>query len=297
MVVVILFFPKFLGAKDPWHARQVGYVESPAVTESSGMAASRRDPSVLWTLNDSGHPAVLHALSRDGEDLGRLSVSGARNRDWEDLAAFRLAERPYLLIGDVGDNGGRYRHCTLYAVLEPGLTDGRLPAGATAPVAWSIRFVYADGPRDCEAVAVDETAEQVLLLSKRDVPPRLYSLPLRATAGGETVTARPILTLGGIPPPSPADLRSDPRYGKYAAQPTAMDVAPDGSAAAVLTYKRVYLFERSGDEPWTSAFSRKPARLPLPLLPQAEGICFAGDARTLFVTSEKRRPPLIRIHR
>lgn len=35
-----------------------------------------------------------------------------------------------------------------------------------------------DGPRDCEAVAVDAATGQVLLISKSAFPPELFSLPL-----------------------------------------------------------------------------------------------------------------------
>ena len=45
-----------------------------------------------------------------------LRVAGARNTDWEDLAAFELDGRHYLLIADTGDNGGLRRTLQLHVV-------------------------------------------------------------------------------------------------------------------------------------------------------------------------------------
>ena len=57
------------------------------VRETSGPARGRRDPSVLWTHNDSGFEPILYALDTEGRILGRVSVQGATLVDWEDIAA------------------------------------------------------------------------------------------------------------------------------------------------------------------------------------------------------------------
>jgi hypothetical protein len=53
-----------------------------------------------------GNLADLVGLDSVGAALGQVSVNGARNRDWEDLAAFTHDGNPHLLIADTGDNGG-----------------------------------------------------------------------------------------------------------------------------------------------------------------------------------------------
>ena len=60
--------------------------QSPRVVESSGVAASRAYPGVLWTHNDSGDGPYLYATTLDGRDLGWLLVPGAEAIDWEDIA-------------------------------------------------------------------------------------------------------------------------------------------------------------------------------------------------------------------
>jgi hypothetical protein len=62
-------------------------LEDRAINESSGIVASRRNPDLFWTHNDSGDGPTLYALDRKGKSRGRWRVSGAEAVDWEDIAA------------------------------------------------------------------------------------------------------------------------------------------------------------------------------------------------------------------
>ena len=48
-----------------------------------------------------------------------------------------------------------------------------------------LRLTYDDGPRDCEAIAIDPGERAIYLLTKRTTPPRLYrvALPTRGWFG------------------------------------------------------------------------------------------------------------------
>ncbi len=271
-----------------------GQIENPEIDESSGLAASRRDPDVLWTFNDSGGKPVIFAMGTDGKDLGSFRIEGAKNRDWEDMAAFRREGAPYLLIADVGDNRGTWDYVTLYVVREPEIRRPASPKPPAVPLAWTVRFQYEDGPRDCEAVAVDEKAGKILLITKRDVPPGFYTLPL--APGDDSIrVAWKAGTVAGLPAPNLVERGTSPIMGGYADMVTAMDVSPDGAKAMILTYKRAYLFGRRPEEPWAAAFARPPKKINLPPLSQAEGACFGSDEASIYVSSEKRPAPLLRI--
>ena len=83
----------------------VGRIESPDVTESSGIAASLCQPNVFWTHNDSGDDAFIFAMSESGKNLGTYRVSNARNSDWEDIASYKSPDGTcYLYVGDIGNN-------------------------------------------------------------------------------------------------------------------------------------------------------------------------------------------------
>ena len=41
---------------------------------------------MLFTINDHGGPATVIALLQSGDKLADLSLAGAENTDWEDIA-------------------------------------------------------------------------------------------------------------------------------------------------------------------------------------------------------------------
>ena len=272
-----------------------GYLEAPGLDEISGLAASRIRPDLLWAVADSGNPPLLYAVGIDGAHRGAYRIEGVDNRDWEDLASFSDDGRPCLLIADTGDNDARHPVCFLHILREPELPPGTAAARGILKVERTIRFVYEDGPRDCEAVAVDPEEGQVFLLSKREVPVSLYRLSMGPAAGSAIQIARKVTDVAQIPGPTSEDLRKDRRYGRYGSQVTAMDLAADGSGALVLTYKNAYRYPRRPGERWEDVFRQSPERIPLPPLRQAEALCLSPAGKSIFVSSEQRPNPLLRL--
>ena len=152
----------------------------------------------------------------------------------------------------------------------------------------TITLRYEDGPRDCESVAVDPIEGVIYLLTKRDDPPRLYRVPLAAPETGVQV-ARFVRKVPAVMGKSSIDTLIKKVVGKKFSWPTGMDFSADGRTAVVLTYGEPLVFARQAGESWADAFSRAPVRLPFPNLPQAEGVCFSPDGRTIFVASETTR--------
>ncbi len=264
-----------------------GALESPAIVEASGLAVSRRDPSALWVVNDGGEAPVLHRLRGAGTAAGQSRVEGAENRDWEDLASFRLDGEPWLLIADIGDNGGVRDYLTLYVVPEPLAEEPVRPA-------WSIRFTYPDGPHDAESVAVDAGAGRVFVLTKRTEPAQLHELPLRPPPDGRVLTTTPLGPVTSLPGRNEASRAGFAAMIPYHWQPTGMDIAADGSAIVILTYADVYYYPRAAGEAWFEVLAKAPRALGMPLTPVAEGVAFDETGRIVYVTAEGRHAPLLR---
>ena len=150
--------------------------------------------------------------------------------------------------------------------------------------AWEIRFRYPDGQRDVEAVAVDEAEERIYLISKRRVPPELFSLPLRPN--GALMTATYEGRLQQLPQPSARDLREDPKWGRYRSSPTAL--AMQGRTAIVATYRDGYLFSRGKDESWAEAFRGTPRRVALPDVYGLEAAAFDVNEMNLLLVNERK---------
>lgn len=264
-----------------------GYLESKSLQEASGLARSNVRDDLLWAINDDG-PADLYALGLAGEKRGKVRIGDASNRDWEDLASFVLDGTPYLMVADIGDNEARRKDVTLYVVAEP------LPDADDAKLAWEIEFTYPDGPRDAEALAVDAAAGRILVLSKRDVPARLYTLPLRP-ATRERVTAEFLGAVTTLPKHGRRDGKVAPASDDWHRQPTAMDTSAANDALLILTYRGVYYYARLGDEAWTDTLLRTPMGAALGKHRNAEAIAFTAEGDTAFVTTEKKHAPLLRI--
>ena len=266
-------------------ARLAGLITSGELDEISGLAASHVHDDVLWAINDGGNPARIVAINRRGRVLARFDVRGARNIDWEDLASFSLHGKHYLLVADTGDNGGRRKDIALHVFEEPTTLDG----GELKP-AWTIRARWPDGPRDCEAVAVDAAAGQVLLVSKKRSPPDLFTLPLAQSRG--TREARRIGRLAGVPQASAELRRNDPTLAKLFPYVTAADLSPDGLTLAVLTYGSVLFYRRDAGENWGEAVARAPEAHDVPLIPQAEALAWSAGGGGLYATGEFKPAPL-----
>lgn len=269
---------------------QLGRLSSADLDELSGLAVSRADPTVLWGHNDSGAQPFLHRIGVDGADLGKVFVHGAGAIDWEDIAAFNDVSGPALLIADTGDNFGRSPTVTLYAVRDPG------HSGTEATLLWTLTFRYPNGPRDCEAVAVDDVAGEILLVSKREETPHLYALTLPKAPPKGVQEARDLGPVPGLKRPSLREKASAPVASHYFAMPTALDISGDRRTAVLMTPSHAYLYRREAAQAWSTVLTGGPAAVvPLPKFRQIESGALSADGRTLYVGSEGRPAPYARI--
>lgn len=249
-----------------------------AIDESSGLACSHRQEGVLWTHNDSGDAARLYAFDLQGHDLGSCVLKDVIAYDWEDMASFVYQGKPYLLVGDTGNNGLSAEVHILYVIEEPAIAPDRGLTVDSVSVARTIYLAFeGDAYRDCEALAVDPTDRTILLVTKeRDGPCSAFALAWPANDAKRVWIAKRIGELK-IP------------------RATAMDVSPDGRRAVVLTYGNAYEYTRKEGEGWAKAFVRPPREIRIPKRIQGESICYASDGKTLYLTSEDLPTPLIEV--
>lgn len=270
--------------------RLVATAESSRLDEISGLAFSARHEDLLWTHNDDGAPRV-HALGTDGSDRGYFDIRDAVNVDWEDMVRIPTGGTDLLVLADIGDNEARRTNVWLYLVPEPEPgPDGRF-SGEVEPVNW-ISVTYPDGPRDAESIAWDPLRNRLLILSKRDQPPRLYALD-GEVALNEREAA--LAFLGEVTQLRPPTLRDQAIFGgrtPWISQPTALDISPDGRRAALLTYRSLYLFDVPADGDWLTGLESEPTEIVGPGRINEEAVVFSADGTTLWVSSEGESPPL-----
>ena len=160
-------------------AVQTAMISEKNVTEVSGLVCSHGQKDLLWVINDSGNEADIIGLSKQGQQRAIITLDGIGNRDWESMGRFTHEKKRYLVVADCGDNMNILPVCALYIFEEPIIDQLKddLQQIKLSPQR-IIHYAYEDGPRDCEAIFVNVQTKEIVLISKRDVPARVYTLPL-----------------------------------------------------------------------------------------------------------------------
>lgn len=122
------------GAPPSWRAERLDRAIPRPYSEMSGLASSRRYPGVAWGVRDSGNPAALYALRLDvgGQRVSarEFRVTGASNRDWEDVVYKEVGTESFLYVVDTGAK-------RIYRVREPD-PDGMGPAVLVATYRYAL---------------------------------------------------------------------------------------------------------------------------------------------------------------
>ena len=234
----------------------------PDVPEASGLAASRTQPGVMWTHNDSGQP-IVYALSSDGKLRSRVQVTGAAVDDWEDIATGPCPQGHCLYIGDIGDNKEDRKTIAIYRVPEP------QPGETTTPAAETILAAYADGPHDAESLFADPNGRLYIVTKGEGSPIAVYRFPETLTPG-TTATLERVVTLND-------EVRRRQRI-------TDSDMSWDGKWVAMRTIRSVSFFRAADLLNGTPSSPVEGDLTPLKE-PQGEGVAFARDG-TIFLASE-----------
>lgn len=235
-----------------------------AIAESSGFVKSRQFENVFWTHNDSGDRPRIFATTDRGELIRQITIVGAKNVDWEDIATDDAGN---LYLGDIGNNDNNRRDLSVYVIDEPDPHQTN-----TAQISKRIHFQYPDqtlfpDPQnknfDSEALFWANGYLYLLTKNRSDRRTALYRF--------ESLDDTQTQTLSRL-----GDFEADGMV-------TGADASPDGSQLLVLCYEYVYLFEkpRGGDNYLAGNFKRI-----LLELRQSEGICFDGPY--FLLTNEQR---------
>jgi hypothetical protein len=250
-----------------------GKLANPLLEEVSGLVASQRYPNRLYVHTDSGGESAVFVLDTLGNELGRLDLSGLKNRDWEDIA---IGPGPngssYIYVAEIGDNEAKHEEIYLYRFTEPELLQA-IPSTAIDHV----MLQFPGGPKDAETLLADPITGTLFLVSKREPKNAVYQVPATAFEKGSA-------TLEKV---HEFDFNSS----------VAGDISKDGSQILIKTYLAVFYWKRTEKQSLVEALKAVPMRLPYVPEPQGEaiGFNFMGDA--YFTLSEKRNGVMPTLYR
>ncbi|MBM7436879.1 WD40 repeat domain-containing protein [Streptomyces sp. HB132] len=248
-------------ADDGGGADRTFTIEDSRITESSGLAASRKHPGVYWTHNDSDDGPYVYAVdSRTGKTVATITMKGVGEP--RDVEAISLGPDGNLYVGDIGDNlDGTWDHVWIYRFPEP-----EKLADATVR-ATQFDVTYADGARNAEAMMVHPETGRVYIASKNEDGGGLYEGPEKLTAGGNNVFRR----VGEVP------WVTDGAF------------SPDGGNLVLRSYfsARGYAFEngRLGADHAVS----------VPFQGQSESVTYTADGSAMMFGSEGKRGEVVRV--
>jgi hypothetical protein len=237
--------------------------DAPFLREISGLAHSLVSDSILWVHNDGGDEARLYALSKSGNYLGFIELTGIHHQDWEDIASIHdpTTGKNYLYVGDFGDNKSRYTSYKIIRLEEP---DPERYVGGKATVEAEVaEYTYSDiETQDAEALVVLPETMEVLILSKVVNNARIYSL-------GEPFSANPPLVAN--------------RLGTF---DTGLVVGADLNMdqLLVITYVNVYCFSLKDEI--LASLNATGTRLPYEPEPKAGGVCWDTNNRGYYTIGE-----------
>jgi hypothetical protein len=234
--------------------------------EASGIVASRVHAGVLYAHNDSGDSARVFAFSDTGVPIATLTIAGATNEDWEDIAIGPCPTGSCIYVGDIGDNGTNRPIKTIYRFPEPDLVGG--PATVTINGVEEFPFSYPVGLdffHNAETLLVHPTTGDIYIVTKEDVgePSVVFKSPATLVAG-QTATFTKLATL-----PFPSGNQPDISGG---------DIDPCGTSVLLrLGSAKLFLLEPTGGS-FDTAFSPTPPFRELPIAAEANGEAISWDA-------------------
>jgi len=267
---------------------KIANLKNPAVDESSGIAASRINPNIYWTHNDSGDGPLVYAFDATGESRGVFRVAGAQARDWEDMAIGPGPARgtSYLYLGDIGDNDKVRTEIVVYRVAEPKLTPAdksstKRDPKTTAP-ADAIRLRYPDGKFDAETLLVHPTTGSLYIITKAMLKNAVVYEAAAPLVAGKVITMRRV---GEIKIPS-----------LMGGVLTGGAISPDGRRVALCDYIQGYeMVLPASSKNFDDIWKQKITGFNLGQREQGEAITYRADGKALLATSEGKRPPLVQV--
>ncbi|PWV50576.1 hypothetical protein [Chitinophaga sp. S165] len=246
----------------------LGIVQSPAIAEASGIAASKALPGHFWTHNDSGNKPEVYLLDNKGQLVSTIHMDGVSNRDWEDIAESSgpVPHKQYVYVGDIGNNVQVDLRTRILRFPVP----SQVPA-QKANIKPEILYVsFADGSRDAETLMVDPISRSFYIVSKREKAVGIYKAPLDFKDGDRAIFQK----VGSVP------------YTWV----TAGDISQDGRHIVIKNRNQIFYWHRNAEENVETAMSRPAVVLPYVPEKQGEGVTFTVDNSGYITISEGKKP-------
>ena len=253
------------------------YPISSQLSEISGIENLSND--TFLAINDSGDEPIIYAMNSDGIIYHKMFITGAKNIDWEDLSS----DDDFIYIGDIGNNRNQRKDLVVYRIPLTNLMgyqniDGKghhnLPDTLKAepyPLNYpdQISFPPKESRMNFDSEAIAEAEGKLLILSKDRSKPyhglcKVYEVDLSNNL--------PQIKL----------LQEIQLKGMSWLTGSATGCDYFNNKLYVLTYKRLYIFERR------QGVFKLLLKKNLGPIQQWEGICVETENKIRIVAEKSR---------
>jgi len=226
--------------------------------------------SLSWVIEDSGNKNIIYGLNQEGKIAHEITVSNAKNIDWEDLTS---DENGNLYIGDFGNNDNTRKDLCIYKIEASSLKNDT--ANATSKISFYYPNQKEFPPKKSELFYDSESFFEYkgnfYIFSKNrskgfDGTVLVYKVPNKAGNHKATFLGQFI---------------SCDSYQKCAI--TSADISPDGKKIVLLSANKVWVLSDYKSDDFLKG---KMEMFELNDATQKEGICFK-DSKTLLIVDEK----------
>lgn len=162
---------------NPYFFKYNAAVIDKKLQEISGLVTGRKNPNMVYFIEDRGNKNEVYLFSLYGKKFGTITIEGVENIDWEDIAIGPGPEEgeQYIYIGDIGDNEAIRDNIRVIRFKEPQLADFENDA-LTIEDFEIINLKYPDGARDAETLLLDPNTLDIIIITKRELVARVYQI-------------------------------------------------------------------------------------------------------------------------
>lgn len=283
LLVFALCAPALVQAQSFSSAVEFGVATSPEITEASGIVASRQNPGVLWTHNDSSYAGNVFALSTNGASLGRYYIPTAFFGNYEDIAIGPgpNPEHHYIYLADIGDNYASRFSVRVFRFPEPAVYPyfTNAPPILPLPAVQEIELTYPDKPYDAEALIIDPITGDLFIATKETNSARIY------------MTTRAKMDIGG---PIELTFVREMSFSGFRSV-SAGDISFDGKLICMRRNGRAWTWSRSASQTVGDALAAAGSTQPVATNPEdsnGEAIGFHPTGLGYFTISEGYQQPV-----
>lgn len=239
------------------------------LTEISGIEFDKR--MNLWAINDGGDKPKLYQVNRDGNINKTITITNAKNIDWEDMTQDDFG---HFFLGDFGNNENLRKWLTIYKIENP------IDIKGNTTQAEIIKFNYPEHKSFPPKAEDKEFDVEAFIYYKK----HLYLFTKNRTVPFNGITS--LYKIGDHAANFDAEKISTFKTCTIAEKLcwiTSAALSPNRKKLALLDSQRIWLFENwQGDD----FFSGDVYRIDLGIVTQKEAITFYNEDYIVFTDEE-----------